>query len=233
MRSLTTISTLILNPKGGCGKTTIATNLAAYYASTGHETVLMDCDRQGSSLHWHRLRSPDDPPITATTVHDQKASVTRAWQYRMPMGVGRMIIDSPAGVQPYELTEYLGRAHNVVLPILPSTLDMHATMEFIDVLQRTPEMRRHRVRVGVIANRVDDRTIVRRQLLDMLEELNVPLITRLRDTQNYVFVAGLGKGIHEMRHQRFHQDQRDWLPLITWLDNRPHQHVPDPDLLTV
>ena len=103
MRSLTTISTLILNPKGGCGKTTIATNLAAYYANTGHETVLMDCDRQGSSLHWHRLRSPEDPAITATTVHDQQASVTRAWQYRMPAGVGRMIIDSPAGVPPYEL----------------------------------------------------------------------------------------------------------------------------------
>ena len=231
MRSLTTISTLILNPKGGCGKSTIATNLAAYYANMGHETVLMDCDRQGSSLYWHRLRSPDDSPITATTVHDRQASVTRAWQYRMP-AVGRMIIDSPAGVQPYELSEYLARAQNVILPILPSMLDMHATLEFIDVLQRTPQVRQQRVRVGVVANRVDDRTIVRRQLLEVLQELNIPLIARLRDTQNYVFVAGLGKGIHEMRHQRFVQDQHDWLPLITWLDNRPYRHVSDPALLS-
>lgn len=231
MRSLATISTLVLNPKGGCGKSTIATNLAAYYAVSGYETVLMDCDRQASSLHWHRLRSPDDAPITATTVHDQKASVTRAWQYRMPVGVGRMIIDSPAGVQPYELSEYLGRADNVVIPILPSTLDMHATIEFIDVLQRSPEMRRGRIRVCVVANRVDDRTIVRRQLINVLEELNVPLITRLRATQNYVFVAGIGKGIHEMRHQRFQDDQADWMPLVQWLDNLPQRHIPDESLL--
>lgn len=218
-------SVLVLNPKGGCGKTIIATNLAAYYATRGLETVLMDCDRQGSALHWHELRSRADPPITATTVHDRQATMTRAWAFRMPTGASRLVIDSPAGVQGFELADLIRRADYVIVPILPSALDMHATLAFLDVLSGQREIRNSRVRIGVVANRVDERTNVKQQLLDTLLALDFPLLTRLRDTQNYVFAAGLGKGIHELRHARFSRDQADWDPVINWID---HDQPPGP-----
>ena len=211
---------IVINTKGGCGKTTIATNLASHYASQGFVTALMDHDPQGSSTRWLKLRPRDKQPIHGVNAHQrQSLHTTRTWQMRIPAETERLIIDAPAGVTGEALHNFVQRVDTILIPVLPSPIDIHSATAFIKDLLLIGKVRSLGVRVGVIANRTRKNTLVYKSLERFLNSLHLPFVTSLRDTQHYVHAFERGIGIEEMWDKRVEPDKLSWVPILNWLED--------------
>jgi chromosome partitioning protein len=208
---------LILNSKGGCGKSTIATNLAAYYAVTGVRCQLLDYDPQGSSLQWLAARPADRPAILGVDATRTRAGLTRTWQMAVPADVGRVVIDAPAGVGGIALQEMLRRADMVLVPLTGSPIDVHATTSFLTELLHGGLLRRSGLHVGVIANRFRRRSQHFDTFERFLESQRIPLVTTLSDSENYLVAAEAGLGIYEMDERETSAEREQWYPLLRWL----------------
>lgn len=209
---------LVLNAKGGCGKTTIATNLAGYYASRGRSTTLLDYDPQGSSMRWLSLRDPELPSIHGIAAYQRRRDVTRAFQMRLPLETEIAIMDAPAGVSGLTLAEYVQRVDTILLPVLPSPIDIHAAAHFVQDLLLVGKARAAGTRIAVVANRVRENTLVFKELGRFLENLNLPLVATIRDSQNHIRAAEQGMAIHELDSRNTTKDKVRWSILINWLD---------------
>jgi chromosome partitioning protein len=214
---------LVLNAKGGCGKSTIATTLAGYFAHSGKATVLMDYDPQGSSMKWLSLRKAERPGIHGVSACEKRPGVTRTFQQRLPHQVDRLVIDAPAGTSGLQLVDFVRQADVVLMPVLPSPIDIHAAARFIQDLLLTAKLRQSGAKLGVIANRVRENTLVFKDLEKFLNTLNLPLVATLRDSQNYIRAAEQGLAIHELEARRAKQDEERWSALVTWLDKCAEQ----------
>ncbi len=220
--------TIVLNPKGGCGKTTIATNLAAYYASSGMTTALLDYDPQGSSLRWARQRPTDLPTVHAIDTMEKFGSqVTRAWSLRVPPQTQQIVMDVPAGVTGGRLQEYLRNIDSILIPVMPSAIDVHAVTRFIQELLLQGKVKQRGIKVGIIANRVKTKTVAYQSLCQFLSTIKLPFIASLRDSQYYVAAAEHGLGIHEMDCDQVETDKENWKQLFNWLDTpaMEYRHV--------
>jgi chromosome partitioning protein len=225
---------LVLNPKGGSGKTTIAVNLAGYYAAHGQKPLLMDYDPQGSSTRWFRKRGPGSYPMHHVAVWERDARTTRAFRLRIPPEVTRVIVDTPAAVEAQYLPDLTREADKIIVPVLPSDIDVHACTRIISDLLLVAKIRRADNRLAVVANRVRRNTLVYQSLQRFLATLNVPVVTSLRDCQNYVRSTELGLGIHEMKRYQVAEDVAQWEPLISWIESaaaRPQDVAAEPDPL--
>ena len=216
---------IVLNAKGGCGKTTLATNLAGYYASHDYCTALLDADPQASSLHWLQNRGGAHNLITAINGTGHSLRVTRSFQMRVPPGIERLVVDTPAALDNARLQEVTRDADAILIPVLPSDIDIHAASHCIAELLLAGQVQQRSERVAVIANRVKKNTLMYATLQRFLASLGIPFIASLRDTQNYVHAAELGIGIHELDTRSARQDTQDWAPLIQWLEQRAAQPV--------
>jgi chromosome partitioning protein len=208
---------VVLNPKGGSGKTTIAINLASYLASRGHTPVLMDFDPQGSSLRWVRKRKPAQAPIHVIAAFEKDTRTTRAFQLRVPDDATHVIVDTPAALEPRQLPEMTRDADKIIVPVLPSDIDIHACSRCVGDLLLVAKIRRQDDRLGVIANRVRRNTLTYQALIRFLHTLSIPIVATLRDSQNYVRAAELGVGVHEMKSYVAQDDIEQWAPLVEWL----------------
>lgn len=211
---------LVLNPKGGSGKTTIATNLASYFAVEGHRPTLMDMDAQGSSTHWLSKRVKDQPLIHGIAGFERTLGVTRSFATRLPLDTQRLIVDTPAAVEPQRLPDLTRNATAVLVPVLPSDIDIHAAAKCISNLLLIAKIGREEHRIAVIANRVKKQTLVYKSLMKFLENLQIPVIATLRDSQAYIRSAEIGAGIFEMKPTLVREDLEQWLPLVGWLAQR-------------
>ncbi|HUN72245.1 MAG TPA: AAA family ATPase [Steroidobacteraceae bacterium] len=212
---------VVLNPKGGSGKTTIATNLAGYFASQKQKPVLMDFDPQGSSLRWIRKRDPALPSIHAINAFERDPRTTRTFQLRVPDFSTHVIVDTPAAVEPQELPELTRDARKIIVPVLPSDIDIHACSRCIRDLLLVAKIRRDDNRIGVVANRIRRNTLAYQSLIRFLQTLAIPIVATLRDSQNYLRAAEAGIGVHEMKTYVVRADIEEWQPLIAWLDIPP------------
>ena len=218
---------VVLNPKGGSGKTTIAINLASYLAARGHVPVLMDFDPQGSSVRWVRKRKPTQPPIHVIAAFEKDTRTTRAFQLRVPEVTTHVIIDTPAALEARQLPEMTRDADKILVPVLPSDIDINTCSRCIRDLLLVGKVRREDDRIGVIANRVRRNTLTYQSLIRFLHTLGIPIVATIRDSQNYVRAAELGVGVHEMKSYVAHDDIEQWLPLVDWLARpRGHQEPP-------
>ncbi len=212
---------LVINAKGGCGKTTIATNLASYYARQGCRIALIDHDPQGSAMQWLSLRDKQYHSIYGVSSNRPViGGVTRSFAMRVPPGTERAVLDAPAGVQGHQLIELIREVDTILIPVLPSPIDIHAASRFIKDLLLVAKVRARNIRVGVIANRVRENTRVYQSLEKFVGSLNIPFVARLRDTQNYVRAAEIGVGVHDLKRTGANQDQRQWEALIRWVEQR-------------
>lgn len=214
---------MLLNPKGGCGKTTLATNLASFYAACGLSTALVDYDAQGSSTRWLAVRASTLPPIHGIAAYRRPAGVTRSWHLRLPAGTQRVITDTAAGVSAPQLTELVARADTVIVPVLPSHIDIDAAFDFIDALRGLKQVRTGAPRIAVVINRVRANTTVYQQIERFLDRARLAVVARLRDTQNYVRAGQAGLGVHELDERHAAPDQEQWAPLLGWIEKRPEQ----------
>lgn len=211
---------VVLNPKGGSGKSTIATNLAAHYAWAGRSVALMDHDPQGSSMRWLRLRPPDLAPIHGIAAYEKKLGVTRAFALRTPPGTDTLVVDTPAAVTPLQLPELTQDAHAIVVPVLPSDIDIHAASRAIADLLLVGRVHRSERRLVIVANRARRYTKAFGNLMRFLESMRIPVAAVLRDSQAYVRSAECGMGIHEMRGALLQEDLDSWKPFLEWLEHR-------------
>ena len=211
---------LVLNPKGGSGKTTVSTNLAAYLTNQGHATALMDYDPQASSMRWLSKRPADRPKIFGVEAHKPNVNVTRSWQLRVPPETRYLVIDSPAAIAPHQLYDFTRDADAILVPVGTSDIDIHAASRFIADLLLKAKVNRRTGNIGVIANRVKTQTVAYRNLMRFVYRLAIPVIGVLRDSQSYLHAADEGLGIHEFKRHRVTKDIAQWQPLTAWLEAR-------------
>jgi chromosome partitioning protein len=211
-----THTTLVINPKGGSGKTTVAINLASYFASQGVNTAIVDYDPQGSSLNWLKLRSASQHPIHAANAAPQKTGL-RTMRMHIPPETQQLVIDAPAGATGFVLQEMLSRAHCILLPVAPSAIDIHATANFIRDLLLTGRIRARNIKLGVVANKVRSSMPAYAPLERFLKSLNYPIIGRLADSDAYLEAAETGVGIFEMEPSRFSAERAQFLPIVEWV----------------
>jgi chromosome partitioning protein len=217
---------LIINAKGGCGKTTITTNLAAYFATRGRETVLLDYDPQGSSMQWLSLRTQERRPIHGIAAYHNGGSRTRSWQMRMPPHADWVIMDTPSGVTGLQLADMVRGVDIILVPVLPSPIDIHATARFIDELFMRGKVKSLPVRLGIVANRAQENTRIYHNLQHFLNSQSLPLLATLHDSQNHICAAESGIGIHELEESHTRHDRECWAPLLYWLQepmDNPHR----------
>ena len=206
---------MIVNAKGGSGKTTIATNLASYFAAEGNKVVLMDLDPQASATAWMEARSPARPRIKGLT-HDQSSgSIGRNTDY--------VIMDAPAAVHGKQLGDLIRRAETLIIPVLPSPMDMRAAAKFLEEVKNNGRVARKAAKVALVANRARDYTNVYWELDEFLTKQKVPFITALRDNQNYIRAAERGLGIFDLAPYATVIDREQWEPLIKWLKSKRSQ----------
>jgi len=202
---------LVASSKGGVGKTTIASHLAAQSALSGQRTVIVDADPQGSSTRWAQRRAELDSavlPIDGTR---------KNWHKQIPEDAQRVIIDAPAGAMREQLESFLEVADAVVVPVLPSTLDIDASVDFLNSLAKHPRVRKGQLRVGLIGNKLKPWTNASQQALDLLKQWPYPVVAQLRDSQGYVMLVGLGKSLFDYHSAQVRDHQEDWQPLLRWL----------------
>lgn len=207
-------TTLVINSKGGSGKTTVATNLASYFAGNRIPAAIMDYDPQGSCLNWLRLRTPFAAKIHGANAAHQKTGL-RSVGMHVPGDTRQLIIDAPAGASGLLLQEMLARADCVLVPVQPSAIDIHATANFVRDLLLSGRLRARKIRLGVVANRVRRSTPVYQPLERFLSSLGLPFLARLGDSEVFVKAAETGAGIFEMEAAAVEREQ--FMPIVEWV----------------
>ena len=204
---------MVMNAKGGCGKSTIATSLASFYASEGFSVSLADYDPQGSSLDWLEERSDELPKIDGLEGYtDGLRHINRNADY--------LVIDAPARSHGTELTSLVRHAETIVVPVMPSAIDMKATKRFIEELRNVGKIERREAKIGLVANRVKENTLIFEELDEFLEKQRIPYLTALREAQNYVRAYSRGLGIFDLPEYLAWPDWEQWEPILEWLDSR-------------
>ena len=201
---------MVMNAKGGCGKSTLATNIASYFATTGAAVALADYDPQRSSLDWLERRPANRPEIAGVAGYESGLR-------HSPRNADFLIIDAPARSHGKELTDLVNHAETIIVPVLPSTIDMQATANFLEELKNVHKIANKRAKLATVANRVRDNTLIFDDLDEYLTKTRVPYIAALREAQNYVRAYTRGLGIFELPEYLAWPDWDEWEPLTAWL----------------
>lgn len=213
---------LVVNSKGGCGKSTIATNLAALLASKGYTTTLVDYDPQGSSAHWLEVRGSEFSAIHGIfSAHQHQTGLPHHWHSQLPVATEWVVIDSPAGMTRLELTALVRGVDSILVPVLPSPVDIHACEQFLQQLRAVMQSHHDELRVGLVANRVRSHTRILFSLLEFVEVEGLELVTMLRDTQRYIQAGDHGLSIHDGPQLATQHDLLQWQRLWEWLQRQP------------
>jgi chromosome partitioning protein len=224
-----TNTTLVINPKGGSGKTTVTTNLASYFASKGVAVTIMDYDPQASSLAWLLLRKPAQPRIYGANAAPQRGMRIRGIEMHVPAETRQLLIDAPAGASGLLLQEMLSRADSILIPVAPSPIDIHATANFIRDLLLAGRIRTRNIRLGVVANRVRNSMQAYPPLERFLDVLKLPLLGRVSDSDLYVRAAETGVGVFEMDPAASEAERDQLVPVAEWVERAQQPVAPRPD----
>lgn len=201
---------LVANPKGGSGKTTLATNIAGWLAGKRQRVGLLDADPQHSSTQWLARRPALFPPVAGferDVAKKELKDIPLEW----------LVIDSPAGMHGETLRDALRRAAAMIVPVSPSAFDMAATAAFLESIREYKVVREGGLAIALVAMRVDARTVAANELDAFLEGFDFPLVTHLRDTQVYVRCARDGYSVFDLPRSRAEQDWEQWKPLTRWI----------------
>lgn len=207
---------MIVNAKGGSGKTTLATNLASYFATQNKKVCLVDFDPQGSSLDWLQARSAARMPI-----HGIAGFKKNPEKIKRNMDIA--IMDVPAGIHGGELTRLIRKAESIIIPVLPSPIDMRAAEKFINEIKKSAPVAQKKAKIALVANRAREITNISAELEEFLSKKKIPYLTMLRDSQNYVRAADRGCGIFEMGPAATAVDREQWAPILKWIKSKRSQ----------
>ena len=201
---------VVANPKGAVGKSTLATNIAGYFASQGHAVMLGDADRQQSSRLWLNLRPATARPISTWEVSADLIA-------KPPKGTSHVVLDTPAGLHGWRFNDVIKLADRVIVPLQPSIFDIFATRDFLTQLAQNRHA--HKAKIGLVGMRVDARTIAADKPHEFVDSLDLPVLAYLRDTQNYMHLAAHGLSLFDVARGRVEKDLEQWQPICHWLDS--------------
>jgi chromosome partitioning protein len=207
---------MVMNSKGGCGKSTLATNIASHFATEGYKVALADYDPQRSSLDWLALRPDDLPKIVGVAAADDGLR-------NVPRDTEILVIDAPARTHGAEMNELVRRAETILVPVLPSPIDMKACAHFMSELLELGKVQRAQARIAVVANRVRENTLLFEELDQYLNKLKVPYLSSLRQSTNYLRAFQRGMGIFELPEYLAKLDWEQWSPITKWLGSKRSQ----------
>lgn len=210
-------TTLVINTKGGSGKTTVTTNLASYFAAKRVPTAVMDFDPQGSTLAWLGVRSAEAFRIHGANAAPQRTGL-RSFAMQVPPDTRQLIVDAPAGASGMLLQDMLARADAILIPVASSAIDIRATANFIRDLMLSGRLRARSIRLAVVANKVRKSMPVYEPLERFLASLKLPLLTRLADSDAYLKAAETGLGIFEMDYSQSFAEREQFLPIAQWAE---------------
>jgi chromosome partitioning protein len=202
---------LVASSKGGAGKSTLSTNLAAHFAVDGKRTVLVDADKQHSAIRWCEKRAHLETavlPIDGTL---------KNWQKLVPENAQIVIIDAPAGAMGDDLDAYIEMADAVLVPVLPSMIDIEATVPFLNSMAKNARVKKKKLPVGLVGNRLKPWTNASQQAIEQLKSWPYSVVGELRDTQAYVLMVALGKSVFDYNSEQLRSHQEDWAPILKWL----------------
>ena len=202
---------VVASSKGGAGKSTISTNLAAYYALQGKRTALIDADRQKSSTHWCEKRAGLESAVLP--IDGSK----KGWKKNLPAQTDVVIVDAPAGSMAEDLEEFFEIAHGVLVPVLPSTIDLEATVPFLNSLISNARIKKGKLPVALVGNRLKPWTGASQQAMQQIKDWPYPVVGELRDTQAYVLMVALGKSLFDYHSEQIRNHQADWISIIKWI----------------
>lgn len=202
---------LVASSKGGAGKTTLSTQIAGHFAVSGKATVLVDADPQASSTRWCEKRADLETAVLPINGH------SRTFRKHLPEDAERVVIDAPAGAMADDLEPFLEMADVVLVPVLPSAIDLEATVPFLNSLAQVPRVKKGKLPVGLVANRIKAWTSVSQQAIEQLQSWPYPLVAQLRDSQAYVLLAALGRCVDDYRSEQMRGHQDDFAALYRWI----------------
>jgi chromosome partitioning protein len=208
---------VVMNPKGGCGKTTLSTNLASYFSRQGEITTLMDLDPQGSSVFWAHKRPENAAEIQLVDAHHCPHNVTRSWAIQPPRNTEVLVLDTPARPDLIYLNPLLKEASAILLPVLPNEFDLHAIAHTVQQIQRSLPKQQN---IALVFNRSSKTTQLIKKIDQLSEQLGLPVIATLRDTRNYIQAAAHGLGISEMNGAHYRRDKIDIAQIAQWCERR-------------
>ncbi|MET0498500.1 MAG: ParA family protein [Steroidobacteraceae bacterium] len=209
---------MVMNAKGGCGKSTIATNIASYFATGGYKVALADYDPQRTSLDWLAVRPDDLPKITGVAAFEEGLRGA-------PRDTEILVIDSPARTHGAEMNELVRRAETIIVPVLPSPIDLKASAHFLGELLELGKVQREQARLAVVANRVRENTLMFDELDQYLGKLKVPYLTALRQSTNYLRAYQRGMGIFELPEYLAKPDWEQWTPITKLLGSKKSERA--------
>ncbi len=212
-------TTLVINSKGGVGKTTITTNLGSYFAVNNIKTAILDYDPQESSLHWLRQRPPEAPPIHGASGGAGRVTGLRSHARYVPADTQQLILDAPAGPSKLLLQEMLERTDCILIPVAPSAIDIQATANFIKNLLLVGGVRHRDIRVAIVANRVRSSAAVYEPLERFVASLKLSFLTQILDSEVYIEAAETGRGIFEMDAAACAAQRQEFMPVVNWVRN--------------
>jgi chromosome partitioning protein len=202
---------VVASSKGGAGKSTLSTNLAAYYALQGKRTALIDADRQKSATHWCEKRAAMDSAVLPID------GSRKGWRKHLPEQTDVLIVDAPAGAMGDDLQEFLEMASVVLVPVLPSTIDLEATVPFLNSLAGNARVKKGKLPVALVGNRLKPWTGASQQAMAQIKAWPYPVVAELRDTQAYVLMVALGKSVFDYQSEQIRSHQADWAALFKWM----------------
>jgi chromosome partitioning protein len=207
---------MVMNSKGGCGKSTLSTNIACYFANDGYKVTLADYDPQRTALDWLAIRPDDLPKINGVAAYDEGVR-------HVPRDTEVLVIDAPARTHGSELNELVRRAETILVPVMPSPIDMKACAHFLEELLELGKVQRAQARLGLVANRVRENTLMFDELDKYLGKLKVPYLAALRQSTNYLRAYQRGMGIFELPEYLAGPDWEQWKPITKWLGSKKSQ----------
>jgi len=207
---------MVMNAKGGCGKSTLATNIAGYFAREGSKVALADYDPQRTGLDWLEARPEELPKITGIAAFDDGLR-------SVPRDTEVLVIDAPARTHGAEMNELVRRAETIIVPVLASPIDMKAAAHFMAELLELGRVQREQARLAVVANRVRENTLVFEELDKYLNKLKVPYLTALRQSTNYLRAYQRGMSVFDLPEYLAWPDWQQWEPVTKWLGSKKSQ----------
>lgn len=202
---------VVASSKGGAGKSTLSTNLAAHFALQGKRTALIDADRQKSATHWCEKRAGMDSAVLP--IDGSK----KGWKKNLPSQTEVVIVDAPAGAMGDDLADFLEMASAVLVPVLPSTIDLEATVPFLNSLAGHARVKKGKLPVALVGNRLKPWTAASQQAIAQIKAWPYPVVGELRDTQAYVLMVALGKSVFDYHSEQIRSHQADWAAIFKWL----------------